>query len=88
MKGNCYVTVEALFHLIGGKAAGWKPMTLRHEGATHWFLVHKSGIRLDPTASQFDTLPDYTKARGRGFLTKAPSKRARAMMHAMVYQAV
>lgn len=36
VRGNCYVTSEALYHLPGGKASGWKPMTVRHEGAVHW----------------------------------------------------
>lgn len=41
---------------------------------------------LDPTASQFKTPPDYRKGRGRGFLTKKPSKRARELMIRMVWQ--
>ena len=31
-KAHCYVASEAYFHLRGGKAAGFKPMTQRHEG--------------------------------------------------------
>lgn len=85
-RGNCYVTSEALFHLLGGRAAGWTPQTLRHEGDVHWFLRHSDGRILDVTASQFSTLPDYSKARGRGFLTAQPSKRASAMMDALVWQ--
>jgi hypothetical protein len=94
-KGNCYVTVEALFHLLGGKAAGYTPQTVRHEGTVHWYLMYdkKHGpnglyttIVVDPTASQFKTPPPYHLGRGRGFLTKGPSKRARAMMTMMVYQ--
>ncbi len=30
--GNCYVTCEALYHLLGGKKAGYKPMYIKHEG--------------------------------------------------------
>lgn len=86
MRGNCYVTSEALFHLLGGRAAGWKPMSMHHEGDTHWFLKHDSGIVLDATASQFKTPPDYSKAVGRGFLTRQPSKRAAVMMATMVWQ--
>ena len=85
-RGNCYVTCESLYHLIGGKAAGWTPCSLRHEGDTHWFLRHESGIVLDPTVSQFKTTPDYTLGRGRGFLTKQPSKRASALMQTLVWQ--
>jgi hypothetical protein len=93
-RGNCYVTCEALYHLLGGKNAGLTPHTVRHEGAVHWYLrLEKrsidgiySAVIIDPTASQFKSLPPYYKGRGRGFLTKKPSKRARAMMKAMVWQ--
>lgn len=90
-RGNCYVTCEALYHLLGGKKAGLTPMTVRHEGAVHWFLMigdYKRGWGevLDPTAKQFKTPVPYEKARGRGFLTKRPSKRARRLMKAMVWQ--
>lgn len=86
MRGNCYVTSEALYHLLGGKEAGWTPMRMRYEGDTHWFLKHESGMILDATAVQFDVLPDYNKARGSGFLTSNPSKRALKLMAEMVYQ--
>lgn len=98
-RGNCYVTSEAVFHLLGGKAAGWKPMTVRHEGDTHWFLVrlkdrHQANAFpfpagweiLDLTKSQFLTPVPYHKARGCGFLTKHPSERARALMQTLVWQ--
>lgn len=87
MRGNCYVTSEALYHLLGGKSAGWKPMRLRHEGDTHWFLVNtRTGQRIDPTVSQFCSVPDYSKAVGSGFLTKEPSKRAKELMKTLVWQ--
>ncbi len=76
MSGQCYVASEALFHLIGGKGAGWTPMVLRHEGTTHWFLKHQSGKIVDITASQFRTPVPYDQARGCGFLTREPSRRA------------
>ena len=92
-RGNCYVTCEALYHLLGGKLSGLTPHTIRHEGDVHWFLVYKRTTAfgvvttiIDPTGVQFTTLPDYKKGRGRGFLTKKPSKRARAMMERMVWQ--
>jgi hypothetical protein len=85
-RGNCYVTCEALFHLLGGKQAGYKPMCMRHEGDTHWFLKHQSGLIIDPTVSQFKSRPDYATAVGRGFLTKGPSLRARELMVQLVYQ--
>lgn len=88
-RGNCYVTAEALYHLLGGKAAGYVPMVMNWEGDTHWFLKHKpTGLLIDPTKSQFEQTPDYTLARGSGFLTKEPSKRARSLMQTMVWQEV
>lgn len=86
-RGNCYVTSEALYHLLGGKAAGWKAMVMRTETDNHWFLVNEiSGQRIDATASQFKTPPDYSKARGIGFMTKEPSARAKALMAKLVFQ--
>ena len=61
-------------------------MTMRHEGDTHWFLRHASGLVMDPTVSQFRNIPDYSKARGCGFLTRQPSKRAQQLMCTLVYQ--
>lgn len=87
MRGNCYITCEALYHLMGGKQGEWRPMQMRHEGDSHWFLKHKvHGTIMDPTRDQFDYLPPYFLARGRGFLTKEPSKRAREMMERMLWQ--
>ena len=90
MRGNCYVASEALYHLLGGKAAGWKPMCIPKphiagrvtgKNDTHWFLKHSSGLIVDPTVSQFRRHPpDYSLARGCGFLTKQPSKRAVVLM--------
>jgi hypothetical protein len=80
------VTSEALFHLLGGRAAGWKPMNVRHEGDSHWFLKHDNGTILDATAAQFTQPPPYADATGRGFLTHQPSKRARALIHTLLWQ--
>jgi hypothetical protein len=103
-RGNCYVTCEALYHLLGGRASGYVPHTVRHEGSVHWYLVLRTAVTtsstyhdgyaetsmvdrvVDPTASQFKTTPDYSRGRGRGFLTKRPSKRARALMRRLVWQ--
>lgn len=97
-RGNCYVSAEALYHLLGGKDRGLVPHVVKHEGDTHWYLVWriwldpKSGklasIIIDPTVKQFKTKPDYTKGRGSGFLTKRPSKRARKLMNEMLWQNV
>lgn len=85
-RGNCYVTSEAVYHLLGGKEHGWHSMCMRHEGDTHWFLQHNNGMILDLTVSQFKKKPNYTKARRRAFLTKLPSKRAQSLMDQMVWQ--
>lgn len=85
-RGNCYVTCEAIYHLLGGAAAGYKPHTLRHEGDVHWYLVHEGKTIVDPTRSQFLSPPNYSTGRGRGFLTKQPSRRAAALMQTLVWQ--
>jgi len=77
---HCYVASEALYHLIGGKGAGFKPMNIKHEGASHWFLRGPGGIIIDLTVDQFITIPNYSTARGRGFMTRGPSKRATILM--------
>jgi hypothetical protein len=69
-----------LYHLLGGKASGWTPMRMRTETDTHWFLKHSDGLIVDPTVGQFDSIPDYSLARGSGFLTKQPSRRAAILM--------
>ncbi len=86
MRGNCYVASEALYHLLGGKASGWTPMVMRTETDTHWFLKHTDGLIVDPTVGQFDAIPDYSLARGCGFLTKNPSKRAAELMERVLWQ--
>ena len=87
MRGNCYVTSEALYHLLGGKAAGWQAMRLRWEGDTHWFLRNvRTNQIVDATARQFDRVPDYSRAVATGFLTHRPSKRAVSLMKRMLWQ--
>ena len=86
-RGNCYVTSEALFHLLGGKATGWQAMRMRWEGDTHWFIRNvRTGQIVDATAMQFITPPDYSKAVATGFLTKQPSKRASNLMQVLIWQ--
>lgn len=78
---------EALFHILGGKRAGWKAMRMDVTGDTHWFLKHKSGLILDPSRRQFaGAYPVYELARGSGFLTRRPSKRAKLMIKALTWQ--
>ncbi len=83
MTGHCYAAAEAAYHALGGAEAGWKPMHIKHEDAPHWYLQHADGTVFDPTASQFQEPPDYVQGRGKGFLTKAPSARARKILERM-----
>ena len=82
-KNNCYIASEAYFHLCGGKASGLKPVQGYHEGVSHWWLVNRHGRIIDITSKQFKTPVDYSKGRGRGFLTKKPSKRAQEILNAI-----
>jgi len=76
MAGHCYVASEALYHLIPGTC----PQFIWHEGSPHWFLRDTGGAVLDATADQFSTSVPYEKAKGKGFLTKSPSKRAKTVI--------
>ncbi len=80
--GHCYMAAEALYHALGGKASGLTPCSMRVQGDMHWFLRHRiGGDVLDPTAEQFGALvPNYAAARGRGFMTREPSKRAAELL--------
>ena len=81
MAGHCYVASQALYHLVGGKAAGLKPMYIKHEGTSHWYLLHTdTGWVVDLTCDQFRTRVPYSKGKGKGFLTKWPDKRAAVVM--------
>lgn len=91
MRGNCYVLSEALYWTLyfssdPKEKFEWKPMHMRHEGESHWFLKHSNGMILDLTAKQFKKKPDYGKARGKGFLTNYPSERAIKLMEVMLWQ--
>lgn len=56
-------------------------MFIYHEGEPHWFLKHRiTGKVVDPTAGQFKSSPPYAKAKGKGFLTKQPSRRCRVLI--------
>ena len=77
--GHCYVASEALYHLLGGAKAGYKPMRRTLADTTHWWLQNRYGDLLDPTSDQFEYF-DYSKGVGCGFLTKKPSKRAQIVM--------
>lgn len=80
LAGHCYVASEALYHLNGGKEAGFKSKCIRHEGTTHWWIEDSEGIIYDITASQFEAPVPYHLGRACGFLTKEPSKRAKELI--------
>jgi hypothetical protein len=90
LAGHCYVASEVAFHILGGKASGWKAMRLNHQsfpelanGETHWFIQNNNGDIIDPTAKQFSGTIPYHKATGTGFLTKEPSARANKVLKEM-----
>jgi hypothetical protein len=67
MTGHCFNATNTFWHLTGGNDGPYKPMQLRHEGASHWFLVDtRNGEVVDLTASQFKKAPDYSKGVGKG----------------------
>lgn len=84
LAGHCFVASEAIYYLLGGRAAGWKPLSMRHEGAPHWLLRHEpSGRVVDATEWQFRTPPDVACAVGKGFMSSrpdTPSARAQELM--------
>lgn len=89
-RGYCYVATEAFLHMIG--FGEYKPMFMYVDDTpsggdlcTHWFVMGPEGV-IDPTVDQFDSLPDYPAAKGKGLLTKNPSKRGTALIEAsLVY---
>ncbi len=98
--GYCYVLAEALKDFDFYDC--WKPMFIRHEGVSHWYLQrsclnytryygHPLDLKtlidealeiniIDPTSIQFKTKIDYTLGKGKGFLTKGPSRRAKILI--------
>jgi len=80
---HCYVASEVYCYYARGDV---KPMNMRHEGESHWFVLDNGQV-VDLTADQFKSAPDYSKARGRGFLTKQPSKRAWILIDRVAQQA-
>lgn len=90
--GCCYVLSEALYHMLPGafawKVKWWKPATVRVPGyagpGAHWFLRRllpgQDTAILDLTAKQFTVPVPYDEARGRGFLTREPSHRAKLVI--------
>jgi hypothetical protein len=82
--GYCYVASEAFFHMINCR--GYKPMFLSLPDdydslfTTHWFILSPDSYMIDLTAEQFKTVPPYELAIEKGFLTKKPCKRTKALI--------
>ncbi len=79
LSGHCYVASEAAWHLLGAFESPWRPRVARVDGTTHWWLAGPEGV-MDLTAAQFDHPVEYSLGRPCGFLTRAPSRRARILM--------
>jgi hypothetical protein len=71
---------EAFYHLH--PQFKLKPMVARHRGQTHWWLECDGAI-IDLTSEQFDRPFPYHLGHGCGFLTKQPSRRAKAIMEVL-----
>lgn len=78
--GQCYAASEAVYHLLGGRASGYTPVRGRSGSVSHWWLRRPDGSVLDVTAAQFGRPWPYHLGTGGGFLTRQPSRRARALM--------
>lgn len=85
--GHCYVASEALYHIIGGRRSRFKPHSGRIGDIVHWWLEDDEGGVVDPTADQFPDGFPYEIGRGRGFLTRTPSRRA-GILIARVLEAI
>jgi len=84
LAGHCYIVAEALYHRALALGYPAKAYFIRHEGEPHWFVrvTHPDlgEYTFDPTQGQFATPVPHEQAKGKGFLTKQPSKRARILM--------
>ena len=89
LRGHCYIAAEVVYHLALREGIHLKPMFIRHNDEPHWYLSHRGygnepwEASIDPTAGQFRGIVDYCEGRGKGFLTRQPSKRATELMRRM-----
>lgn len=73
--GQCYPAAEALYHLLGGKEAGLKPVVWRYadmraDGSVHGFPTHWFLGRADGSVGRFlTTVLDPTAAQFGGSVT-------------------
>lgn len=85
----CYAASEVYYHLAGGKDAGLTPVYMPEPVPSeekHWAIRMPDASILDLTVEQYGGLtPDYSQAKGCGFLTKGPSKRACNLLERLLY---
>jgi len=69
--GHCYHAAEALYALLGGRAAGYGVRrAVDAAGVPHYWVVTAAGAVLDPTAEQYTSegrTPPYAAGKGVGF---------------------
>lgn len=78
---KCYIVAEALYHLMGGKKSGLKPVRATYKNMSHWWLETKDGKVIDLTSGQFTKPFPYKLGKGCGFLTKKMSKRTKEFLN-------
>lgn len=72
--GDCYHATEALYHLLGGREAGYEPQSSN----SHWFLKGPTGKILDPTGG------DVKAGSPKKLVTTAPSSKAMGLIDAVI----
>lgn len=72
--GYCYIYAESLYHYAQALGLCVKVKCLRLEGLeTHWWVEYQGEVYdVTPPRTPFP----YSLGKGKGFLTKNPSKRA------------
>lgn len=74
--GHCYVASEALYHLLGGKAKGYRSVNLSKQLAPefgpHWWVESAGGEVIDVTAEQFDKPVPYGLGSYKAWITSLP----------------
>lgn len=84
LTGFCYTASEAIYHLSEDLMLPWCSRYGPHSHQTHWYLtVAETGELVDVTGSQFSDMDSYALYDAgvrKGFLTKQPSKRAKAVL--------
>jgi hypothetical protein len=83
--GYCYVVSEFVFHYLAPPGCKVMRLYVPETDIKHWFIQWPDETIVDLTMDQFDNVPDYSKAKGAGFLTKEPSKRAKVLAELLGY---